>query len=166
VQPTVEQPFTTIGSDSKWANSTHLGTDYAALLVEEGYRPPPTLDDLPTEGGDVVAVRVVPGGNKEKLVHVQFSSVATNGKRAADSNRGGRSNDYDPTNAWTDQSGFLHLRIAQNAEQWTCAEVKLSRSLGYGSYIFVVRDVAQLEPAAALSMFTWTMRKRAKTTVR
>src|SRR5678815_2787790 len=75
VQPTVDQPFTTIGSDSKWANSIHLGTDYAALLVEEGYRPPPTLDDLPTEGGDVVAIRVVPGGNRELVVPrtIQFS---------------------------------------------------------------------------------------------
>jgi hypothetical protein len=41
VQPTVDQPFTTIGSDSKWANSIHLGSEYAALLVEAGYRPPP-----------------------------------------------------------------------------------------------------------------------------
>ncbi len=36
-----------------------------------------------------------------------------------------------------------------------CAEVILTRSLGYGTYSFVVRDVAQLEPAAALGMFTW-----------
>jgi len=156
VQPTVDQPFTTIGPDSRWANSTHLGTDYAALLVEEGYRPPPTLDDLPTEGGDVVALRVVPGTNKEKVGPrtIQFSGYEWEA-RASDSNRGGWSNDYNPENAWTDQNGFLHLRIAKSAGQWTCAEVKLSRSLGYGSYIFVVRDVAQLEPVAALSMFTW-----------
>ena len=31
----------------------------------------------------------------------------------------------------------------------------LTRSLGYGSYRFVVRDVSHLEPAAALSLFTW-----------
>jgi hypothetical protein len=43
----------------------------------------------------------------------------------------------------------------QNAGEWTCAEVKLSRSLGYGTYLFGVRDVSQLEPAAVLSMFTW-----------
>ena len=35
------------------------------------------------------------------------------------------------------------------------AEVGLSRSLGYGSYRFVVRDVSQLEPAAVFSIFTW-----------
>jgi hypothetical protein len=36
-----------------------------------------------------------------------------------------------------------------------CAEVKLSRSLGYGSYRFVVQDVAHLEPAAVLGLSTW-----------
>jgi hypothetical protein len=75
--------------------------------------------------------------------------------RNVGSNRGGRQNNYDSTNAWTDANGFLHLRIAKNAGQWSCAEVKLLRSLGYGSYRFVVRDVSQLEPAAVLSMFTW-----------
>ena len=35
------------------------------------------------------------------------------------------------------------------------AEVKLSRSLGYGSYRFVVQDVAHLEPAAVFALFTW-----------
>src|SRR4029434_4553409 len=156
VQPTTDQPFTNIGSDSQWATSTHLGTEYAALLVEEGYRPPPTLDALPTEGGDVITVQIVPGENQATVGPrtIQFSGYEWEA-RASGSNRGGRSNDYDPANAWTHYNGFLHLRITQHAVQWTCAEVKLSRSSGYGSYLFVVRDVAQLEPAAALSMFTW-----------
>ncbi len=33
--------------------------------------------------------------------------------------------------------------------------MQLTRSLGYGSYHFVVRDSSQLEPAAVLSMLTW-----------
>ena len=32
VQPFANQPFTVIGPESKWENSTHLGTEYAALL--------------------------------------------------------------------------------------------------------------------------------------
>jgi hypothetical protein len=58
-------------------------------------------------------------------------------------------------NAWTDANGLLHLRIAKRAGQWTCAEVHLTRSLGYGSYLFVVRDTSHLEPSAVLTMFTW-----------
>ena len=41
------------------------------------------------------------------------------------------------------------------ADHWVSAEVKLSRSLGYGSYRFVVRDVSHLEPAAVFALFTW-----------
>jgi hypothetical protein len=33
--------------------------------------------------------------------------------------------------------------------------VSLTRSLGYGTYSFVVRDTSHLEPAAVFTMFTW-----------
>ena len=155
VQPTVEEPFTTIKSDSTWTNSTHLGTEYAALLVEPGYRPPPTIEVLPPEGGDVVVVKSVRGEQWEASQRtLQFSGYEWH-VRNVGSTRGGRENSYDSANAWTDANGFLHLRIANNGGQWSCAEVKLLRSLGYGTYRFVVRDVSQLEPAAVLSMFTW-----------
>ena len=64
-------------------------------------------------------------------------------------------NHYDPANAWTDAGGALHLRIAGRPGNWTCAEVALTRSFGYGTYSFVVRDTSHLEPAAVLAMFTW-----------
>jgi hypothetical protein len=34
VQPLADQPFTAIRRDSTWESTTHLGTEYAALLVE------------------------------------------------------------------------------------------------------------------------------------
>jgi PAS domain S-box-containing protein len=61
VQPMVDQPFTTIEPDSKWRNSTHFGTQYAALLVDANYKPPPSTDSLPSTGHGVVAVAVVNG---------------------------------------------------------------------------------------------------------
>ena len=39
--------------------------------------------------------------------------------------------------------------------RWSCAEVSLNRSLGYGTYKFVVEDSAHLRPSAVLGMFTW-----------
>ena len=87
-----------------------------------------------------------------KTLH--FSGYEWEVRRMA-SERGGSTNAFDPANAWTDESGFLHLRIAQNAGQWTCAEVKLAHSLGYGSYRFVVREISHLEPAAVFGIFTW-----------
>ena len=156
VQPTRDEPFTTIQPDSTWTSSIHLGTEYAALLVGPGYRPPPRLEDLPSEGGDVIAVKTV-AGMKSEIVGpktLQFSGYEWQ-VRSVSSPRGGRNNNYDTANAWTDENGFLHLRIAQKAGEWTSAEIRLQRSLGYGTYQFVVRDVSQLEPAAVLSMFTW-----------
>jgi signal transduction histidine kinase len=61
VQPFVDHPFTKLEPDLTWRNSTHLGTEYAALLVEPGYVPPNVTDVLPGTGSGVIAVRVVPG---------------------------------------------------------------------------------------------------------
>lgn len=75
VQPVTNEPFTRIQPDSKWSNSTHLGTEYAALLVEPGYRPAPKIAALPTEGGAVVAVATVGGrpGPREVIKILHFS---------------------------------------------------------------------------------------------
>jgi signal transduction histidine kinase len=61
VQPFFEEPFTEIQPDSTWKNSTHLGTEYAALLVGPEYVPLPITDVLPNPGGAVVAVATTEG---------------------------------------------------------------------------------------------------------
>jgi signal transduction histidine kinase len=61
VQPWADQPFTNIQPDSTWSSPTHLGTEYAALLVEPGYVPASPTFELPSAGGAVVAIRVVEG---------------------------------------------------------------------------------------------------------
>jgi hypothetical protein len=154
VQPFADNPFTNIQSDSTWKNQTHLGTEYAALLVEPEYVPPATMDALPAVGHGVAAIAVTKSENPAAPKTIQFSGYEWKARNTS-SNRGGSTNPYDPANAWTDENGFLHLRIAGEPGKWTCAEVNLTRSLGYGSYIFVVRDTSHLEPAAVLSMFTW-----------
>jgi hypothetical protein len=77
--------------------------------------------------------------------------------RDTPSTPGGTPNNYDSANAWTDDRGFLHMRIRANPTQraWKSAEVNLNRSLGYGSYRFVVRDVSHLDDSAVFSMLTW-----------
>lgn len=156
VQPFANHPFTEIRSDQQWRNSTHLGTEYAALLVQPGYRPPETIDHLPQKGGPVIAVAT---GTGEASLRPASRTLNFSGYeweiRGVPSNRGGATNTYDPSNAWTDTNGWLHLRIARGLGEWTCAEITLTRSLGYGSYVFDVRDVSQLDPAAVLGMFTW-----------
>jgi hypothetical protein len=60
VQPLANDPYTPI-VDGKWQGETHLGTDYAALLVTPAYKAPPTAERLPTIGPDVLAVDTKPG---------------------------------------------------------------------------------------------------------
>jgi hypothetical protein len=155
VQPLANEAFTRINPDSTWTNSIHVGTEYAALLVESGYRPPATANQLPMRGGGVLAVAIAkgvsPGSSVSKTL--LFSGYEWR-IRDAPSDRGGW-NIYDPSNAWTDSEGALHLRITKVSGQWTCAEVTLTRSFGYGTYSFVVRDTSHLESAVVFSMFTW-----------
>jgi hypothetical protein len=153
LQPLVSDPFTPIRSDAHWTNATHLGTEYAALLVQPGFRPPPRIDTLPPPGGLVAAVATARGAAVPPSPFIQFSGFEWR-VRNAPSSRGGW-HKYDPANAWTDANGALHLRVAKEADKWTCAEITLTRSFGYGTYSFVVRDTSRLEPAAVFSMFTW-----------
>lgn len=157
VQPLVEQPFTDIQSDGSWKADIHFGTEYAALLVEPDYVPPAKTDSLPKVGRQIAVVSQIDG---EKSAVNPSPTLSFSGYewqiRTVSSDRGATKNEFDPANAWTDSNGFLHLKIARNkAGEWTCAEVKLTRSLGYGTYNFVVQEVSHLEPAAVFSMFTW-----------
>jgi hypothetical protein len=156
VQPLNTRPFTIIEPNATWNSTIHLGTEYAALLVEPGYYPPATVESLPRPGGDVVAVVSTKGSGTYAPRHsktLTFSGYEWE-IRQTPSDRGGV-NDYDARNAWVDPAGSLHLLLAQRHGQWTSAEVKLTRSLGYGTYILVVPDMSRLDPAAALAMLTW-----------
>ena len=158
VQPFTMRPFTQIQADSRWKSTTHLGTEYAALLVDPGYTPPDTAEILPSPTTGVVVVAVIKGKGPAPphiaTKTIRFSGYDWTARRAA-TYRGGSLNTFDSGNAWADENGALHLRIAKNQGKWTCAEVKLTRSLGYGTYVFTVRDVSHLEPSAVLTLFTW-----------
>jgi hypothetical protein len=115
------------------------------------------MDVAPTEGGRVVLVKIVKGEGEPRFAPTKplhFSGYDWKVRTIA-SDRGGMNNLYDPDNAWTDAGGALHLRIKKKEDRWSCAEVVLTRSLGYGTYILSVRDTSHLEPAAVLSMNTY-----------
>lgn len=157
VQPQAIQPFITIQPDSSWRVSTHLGTEYAALLVEPGYRPPATTNALPDPGGKVRAVAVVKGVGS--FIPAAFKTLQFSGYEwmivNAINEHNGTPDIYDLANASTDSNGHLHLRIVRKADHWTCAGVILTHSFGYGTYLFTVEDVSHLAPAVTLSLFTW-----------
>ena len=157
VQPEPDRPFIPIKADSTWSTETHLGFEYAALLVDPDYHPPPTMDVAPTQGGSIALVTIVKGVGTPQLAPtgwLKFSGYDW-GVRMIESDKGGMSNLYDAENAWTDASGALHMQIKKKSGRWSCAEIFLNRSLGYGTYSVTVRDTSHLEPAANFSMFTF-----------
>ena len=155
VQPLRSHLFTAVESDSTWKNSTHFGSEYAALLVEPGYRPQAKMPELPELGGGVLAKVSVKGfvapPVATKVIHFSGYDWVV---RAAPNSRGGEMNQYDPANAWVDEMGFLHLHMGDAGGHWSDAEVRLKRSLGYGTYRFVVEDTSHLAPSAVVGMFT------------
>jgi hypothetical protein len=154
LQPLLTSPFTPILPDGVWRNEAHLGTDYAALLVDSSYHPAAVLDELPKRGAGVQAVAASRGQEKSSSFFVKFSGFTWR-VRWRPSDRGGITNPYDPNNVYVDKDGALHLQIVKRDERWTCSEVNLTRSLGYGTYSFTVEDVSALEPAVVFGMFTW-----------
>jgi len=160
VQPFISHPFTTIQPDGSWTSGTHLGIEFAALLVDPQYKPGKLLTNLPGVGGGILAITTIPARQtilehtifRPKTIH--FSGYDWVVQSRPDP-QGGKVHYYDPANVWVDDSGSLHLRVTHIANKWVCAEARTTRTLGFGSYRFVVRNTAQLEPAAALGLFTW-----------
>jgi len=155
VQPFRSRPFTAIAADGSWKSPTHLGNDYAALLVMPEFQPPVKTAALPVIGGNVLAVTTLRGSKADPTAPrlLRFSGYDWK-VRTAPVDRAGEPTEYEPANAWVDGSGYLHLLMGQADGHWRCAGVSLTRSLGYGTYRFVVQDSTKFPPSAVLAMFT------------
>lgn len=165
VQPYAASPYTSIGEDGNWETGTHLGYEYAALLVEASYKPPATTGALPGIAGDVLAIARVPArantdkkpDQSDRVRMLQFAGYQWRVKSS--SNRVGPGPNYfsdSRDNVEVDSRGRLHLRISNHDGRWSCAEVISTRSFGYGSYRFYVDSVVDgLDPKAVLGLFTW-----------
>jgi hypothetical protein len=159
VQPLANNPYTPIRNDSTWEARTHIGTDYAALLVDDSYTPPKTTDALPATGKGVRAVLKIEGRRPAGVPAPEPRWIHFSGYdwevRQIPSDSGGVMHMNTASNVWTDPKGELHLRIARSGGQWTCAEIGMTRSLGYGTYTFHFSRLPVFEPATVLGMFTW-----------
>src|SRR5246500_5732680 len=154
------QPFTNteIQRDGRWKASVHMGLQYAALLVDPTFNPPEQTESLPIVGNGVVALAVTNGEGTAPVLPspkiLSFSGYEWTTSSGPIFHAGSR-NFFDPANVWTDERGALHLRISGSPGKWSGAELKLTRSLGYGTYRFQLRDVTHLEPSALLTLITW-----------
>jgi hypothetical protein len=152
------QPFTNIEADGRWEGSVHLGLQYAALLVDPTYDPPEQIESLPIVGNGVLAREVTEGEGPAPVLPspktLSFSGYEWTTSAGPIFHAGSR-NFFDPANVWTDEKGALHLRISGSPGKWGSGELKLMRSLGYGTYRFQVRDASHLESSAVLTLITW-----------
>src|SRR5579864_1616761 len=153
-----DQPFTNIETNGRWKASVHLGLQYAALLVDPTHNPAEQTESLPIVGNGVVALAVINGEGPAPVLPspktVNFSGYEWTTSSGPIFHAGSR-HFFDPANVWTDERGALHLRISGSPGKWAAAEVRLRRSLGFGTYRFHVRDVSHLEPSALLTLITW-----------
>jgi hypothetical protein len=154
VQPFGSRGLTEIGADGKWSNVSHLGEQYAALLVNGNYKISARLPKLPSVGGDVLAVATTPGDFTRppapKSIHFSGYDWLV---RSGGGDVGGAFCDYKSSNVWVDDKGYLHLLMGEDGGEWHCAGLMMTHSLGYGSYRFVVADSAHFPPSPRFDMF-------------
>lgn len=156
VQPITVHPFTPIKGDGAWSTLTHLGGEYAAILVKTGYHPANTLRTLPRVGGPVMVVKSTPGVPSANLPEriLRFSGYDWKVRQLA-SDRYGTPHVYKLSNVVLDAEGYLHLQVTKQGDDWTCSEVALPRSLGYGKYDVALEGVEKFQPSTVFGMFTW-----------
>ena len=165
VQPLATRPFTTIDAQGRWRSTIHLGTEYAAILVREGFQPPASTKALPSVGSAAGALAIETVAGSGSLVDgtsparpLQFSGYEWD-VRQRRSDRGG-ANEYSSANAKVEADGTLRLTLSHRDGLWTSAGVCLARPLGYGTYVFIIRDMANVDPAARLTLFTFDEKRR------
>ncbi|RXH58107.1 hypothetical protein [Granulicella sibirica] len=156
VQPFRSRQLTEVAGDGSWSNVTHFGQRYAALLVRPGYHPTSTISTLPTVNENILAITVVDGSANHATdpVILHFSGYDWKVQTGL-GDRSGEVCDYEASDVWVDGQGFLHMLMGQEGGQWHCVGLRLTRSLGYGSYRFVVSNSARLPPSAVVQVFTY-----------
>ena len=166
VQPNVRAQFTPIAPDGTWSSQIHLGNEYAVALIRGPFEANESNVSLPVITGHVIAVAKVPGTPTlvQQADHsprvLRFSGYDWQSTYHV-SDYTGINHYYLPQNTEVDSSGAMHLRIRRLADQWTCAEVNLPRTLGYGTYRFTFQNPAQIDPAAEFAFYTFTPDKQA-----
>jgi len=161
-KPRFDQSLVTILPDSTWnADITTGGSDInatriRAFLLPQGVVPPisaglgclpDTLDTISKAQAFVERdSRTISFSGYEWWVKASFESVGPGPCIFSDS----------AENVWVDTLGQLHMKITNKGGIWSCSEVILKNTFGYGKYVFkLASDVGQINENAVLGLFTW-----------
>jgi len=153
VQPFTDSPFTAICSDASWSMYTHPWTSFVVLLVDRLTFHPPDIDYThPSLLPGVLAWDEFPPARTVQLGGYTFA-VKASYPIAVDPGPCAFSNSEQ--NVSLDSDG-LHLRTVQQADQWTCSEVVLDHSLGYGTYSWQIgNDLSSIDSNAVAAGFVY-----------
>jgi hypothetical protein len=141
VQPYIDAPFTNISADGSWSSYTHPWNSIVVLLVDPtNYTPAPTEITNPALDPGVIAWTEYPPSK----VSLDFGGYTWNIKTTGDA----QGDQFDPgPNFWSSDPSVvnvaadgLHLKINQIGGEWKCAELSLTKSLGYGTYTVQVNS--------------------------
>jgi hypothetical protein len=87
---------------------------------------------------------------------LSFSGYIWRVKQSGGMKVGPGPNYFSRSNAWVDSLGRLHLAITKVGRHWKVGEVYNTRSLGYGTYTWVLDSrVDNLDPNMVLGLFTY-----------
>lgn len=172
-KPTYAAPLTDIDSLGRWecnidtGGHDRFGTEIVALLV------PATVDGATIRCGpccdrplfeQAVASAHMKRPGSPKVRQLSFAGRKWSLKRT-DFPYGPGPNIFSdrPQDVWVDGQG-LHLTVRNRNSFWTSSEVVLSKSLGYGTYIFKTNSrVDRLNEQVVLGLFTYDIKDCANT---
>lgn len=161
-KPNFDNPLTVIQSDCTWtvdiinADRDQNASRIKAYLLPNGITPP-LLGGTACLPEILKTKSIVDIETTRKLRTIFFSGYEWQVKSSkAPVGPGPNLFSDSPENVWIDGHNNLHLKITHRDEQWSCAEVVLSKSLGYGKYIFkLASNIGQINENAILGIFTW-----------
>ncbi|MBN2019346.1 MAG: hypothetical protein JW749_03900 [Sedimentisphaerales bacterium] len=165
-KPMFAVPWTDINPDGSWqcdiswAESDLRATEIMAFLV-----PVNEIANWPVDFSNPVGLSALPGEafrfpsagsfRPSCFDSIPFAGfnwlIKDSGTRPVDP--GG--NIFNHNNVWVDDDG-MHLKVTKVGDSWHCAEVFMEKSLGGGTYRFVVdNNTPLLDPTIVLGLFTW-----------
>jgi hypothetical protein len=93
---------------------------------------------------EIASAAVMPGGSVPSAPGAAQIVFSGHTFQVRSGSGGPGPNAWSAQNVWVDAGGALHLKISQQAGQWSCAEIWTNEALGFGTYQFKIAGRPEL----------------------